>query len=280
MGVSLEQPNSFLKGGKAAMKKVFSFIVFVLMVFLILSFLSDVGFAKMPKKAWLWMLPGRPPRAYLSNEVYLHSSYEYPGVNVSSPIVKLIARTDEHIDLIAKTTTTWLGDGGISVTTHTLLNVTSTFAETVHTQFGAAPRNLIATFDGGAMQSTGTCLVTGLDARGNEITETLVVWDFVNADNYGVKAFSKITSSVWTLTVSTIGSDTSLFCQLGTGDVIGLRGDIGLTTHFYKGTVDVVDETGSFTVNAIYDTWTHSDVPDASDDYILYYKCDSETNPR
>jgi len=263
------------------MKKIISFMSLVLIVTLLILMLSpEFSFAKSSKKKWLENLPGVPPRLYMGNEVYFHTSRTYPGVNMSSPVVKLIARTDEYIDLVAKGSTTITGIAGIAVSTHTLLNVTSTWAQTVHTQIGTAPRNLIATFDAAADASTGTCVVTGLDARGNEISETLVVWERVSTANYGVKAFSIITQTVWTLTLAPSETSATLTCQLGTGDLMGLMGDVMLTTHFYKGTVDATDETSSFTINATYDTWTHSDIPDGADDYILFYKCDSEFTAR
>lgn len=261
------------------------FLLLILVVFLILTFLSNVCVAKKSKKAWLEDLPGRPPRLPVGKDTYLHNSLAYPGINVSSGITKVHAEIDSWTNLPVKSS---ISVRSVLIATNTLVSGASTWAETLHTQMDV-PRNIGVSIDeneeglfSSSNSITFTCAITGEDARKNTITETVTSSATINYSN---NAFSKITGTVWTITspASDLGTNSDLAnirYNIGTGDKIGFMGDIDSTSEFYKCTVAYVDETGSVTANAQYDTWTHSDVPDGSDDYIIYYILNSEANPR
>lgn len=206
-------------------------------------------------------------------DAYVNGDLEVDGQFYATEIM---AKMDTWDNLEIKSTTTLAGAAGITISTGPLNTITTDFAETQFTQT-LFPRNVAVSVDKATVNLNITCVITGLDARGNSVTETLTITSSTVV-YYGRRAFSKITAM--SLDSTSTNASTDLKINVGTGDWIGLLGDIDATTDVYKAVVQTsttkADETTSVTVDATYDTWTHSDVPDGEDDYYIYYRANAE----
>ena len=262
------------------MKKFFSFVRFFLIVLMALLFISGLGFAKKSKKAWLNDMPGKPPRAYLSKYVYMYSDSDNPGVNVSSSIVKLAMKSTLWIDPPAASSSAVSGVLGIEISTATLVGGTSVLVLADLTQPGISI-NLTVGFD----EETSTvtyCTVRfdGVNGLGVATYENIIAT--AGATTVGNVAFATISTVTVGALPTEVGTvtDSTFKLMIGIGEKLGLKGDIQSSDDLVKGTVDGVDETDDFTLDSDYDTVTHSDPPDASDDWLLDYFYNSVGNPR
>jgi len=191
-------------------------------------------------------------------------------------------------NLAAKTTYSFLA-AGVAVTTSTLVAMTTGFDWSGFTQVGNVARNLCCYLDidpandETAVTSTHTMTLTwtltGKGMYGQSLSESLQTVGFGKVA-LSSQAYASITNIFVTLVSapSDFGNDAdldSVKLLVGNGDLIGLSGDIDAAADLFKGTVNGVDETSDFTANATYDTWTHSDVPDGSDDFVVWFYSNS-----
>ena len=106
------------------------------------------------------------------------------------------------------------------------------------------PRNLTVTVtDDNDSITGGTLTITGLDARGEAVSEVL---NIANGKTLtGTKIFGSVTSAVIAGTTGTAASGTDVLI-IGVGNVIGLPADIGVTAavkHVYLGGTRVASPT-------------------------------------
>jgi hypothetical protein len=184
--------------------------------------------------------------------------------------VGLFALKDHWENLPAKSTIAYCS---VTVATGTLLSPTSTFQTNYHTQ-PAVPRNVVVSYDTVTGDSAPdwvrcSCTVTGKDARNNTISEVIV--STYGTTTAGKKAFISITSSVWSITLSqTTGS--TLRCNMGSGDVFGLMGDLASNTSGYKVVESYSPQAlNTYTFDSANDTWKPTNVPNGTYDYDIYY---------
>lgn len=202
----------------------------------------------------------------VSSEVYISGSN---GLKVDNGI---LAKCDSWDNLPAKSSVCIVS---VTISTNTLDGKTSAYAQGYVTQPANVPRNIGVMFDNGTDGDLACNItITGKDARGNTISEVIVAT--TNAMTYGNYAFSRVTGfTIGAALTGSVGSAETLRFNIGDSDKIGLLGDIRTSDDFYKAVVQTattcVDETSSVTISATYDTWTHSDVPDAADDYWIFY---------
>jgi hypothetical protein len=196
-------------------------------------------------------------------------------INTRLVATEIMAKCDSWDNILAKSTFSISGIAGIVITTATCVSDKYYIRPADITQVAGVPRNLMFNF--ATAGSTATAITEGLDARGNRISQshTICGRTLAVAGDY---AFSLIYGSTLTITK---GIDASITLFIGDSDKIGLMGDIDATTDVYSvktrtSTATWADETSSVTVDATYDTWTHSDVPDAADDYLVFYRANSE----
>lgn len=231
---------------------------------------------------------------YQFNDLYIDGvanidDLQADAATITDPIISnLVMKYDTWVDLAVKSS---ISVCNIAITTATLDGATSAQLVSAHTQMGGGvvPRNIAVSVDFYQEHvSTSwirlSCVLAGYDARGNAISETVLSSQAVH---YSLNAFSYVETSTWEFLatagdwgVAGLGANyVTVNLNLGTGDKIALLGNINGTTRgtdIMWATVDAADEFGSFTFNATYDTWTHSDVPDGSDDFGLGYLVDSK----
>lgn len=160
----------------------------------------------------------------------------------------------------------------VEISTGTLVNETSSWAETYMTCF-APPRTIGASIDeanaypesllGTTNYMYGTVTLTGYDAKYEAISEVVIAT--AGIVTYSLNAFSRITSAVWTLTDCNNSKDEELAlvkCNLGTGVKLGLCRDVRAVSDVF-----LIDENGT----GIRPTSSHIDV--------TYDTVDFETDP-
>jgi len=134
-----------------------------------------------------------------------------------------------------------------------------------------APRNLTLTVtDGNASITEFTITVTGVDAKGNTVTE---VWVFSDGlVQTGDVAFATVTSVVIT---DLAGAGVGDLVDVGIGSKLGLSNIIYATGYVYKVTRNAADyPTASYTVNATYHTVDMSIGAGivGGDDYTVWFR--------
>lgn len=161
----------------------------------------------------------------------------------------------------------------ISISTASLVGSTTTTGGITQP---AACRNIriVAAFGTSTATSTitGSSVLTGYDARGESQTETI---SFSTTTGTGVKAWSKISSFVTTISTYTTATGVESTCKIsiGTGDTLGLNNDITSYTDVYKIVETQADVTPtSSNISATYNTYTPADVPDGTSNYEVHYK--------
>lgn len=152
---------------------------------------------------------------------------------------------------------------------------TSTWAETVCGVF-TPPRNIGVSFDavsgyaGGEVFCYGTALITGTNAKGYAISETVV--STFGAVNYSNNAFSRITSVYWVITSSECPV-TGLKFNVGTGVKLGLAGNLSSTADVYAVNENATGiRLGSIAAlfDATYDTYDPSTDPAGTPREVWY----------
>ncbi len=221
----------------------------------------------------------------VTGDLFVKGSFVSSGTFVVTgdiTVSSLTVKTELYTSLAAKSTFYVTGADGINISTNTIDSTTTPLPDTTSYAFGAEfTQNPIArnySFRWITLNALRTNItITGYDASGSVQTEVVEVTTGATAvSNY---AWARGTTF---LIGSVLGpcTETAATVQLniGNGDKIGLLGDIpgGGTSICFRGFVDGSDELSSFTFNSTYDTWTHSDVPDSSDNYDISYRVGSE----
>ncbi len=124
----------------------------------------------------------------------------------------------------------------------------------------AIPRNLRCVFD--AAWDGGDVTIVGTDQYDNDVTE--VIADVAGTTVVGVKIFKTITS----ITKQTVGVASAKPVSVGTGDKLGVVGNLSGTAAVL--TVDGTAE--AVTVDATYDGFSPTTAPDGAKDYVLIAK--------
>ncbi len=144
-------------------------------------------------------------------------------------------------------------------------------------QIGDAPRNIYFDFSSCAASSA-TVTYCGLDNLGEPFSSTQIIGNITDANTNDI-AVSVVYGA--TITFNTgYAQDADVIICVGTGDKIGFLHDIDSSSSVRSAKVQTsttwAGEVGSLTINATYNTWLHSDVPDAADDYRIMYTANSE----
>jgi len=247
----------------------FMFLTFTFFLILILVLSPEFVFAKKTKASWLHDLPGLPGRAYLSKDIYLHSSSDYDGVNVSSHITKLIATQNTWVDLPAKST---FSVYNVDTTTGTWISDLLTLNRSDFTQPGV-PRSLRVTFSSGpAMYCYATVALEGYNAR-NEL-----VWETVTSTSGAFTETSNAYGLLVGATVTMVDNNiSSLEFDIGTADKIGATGKIN---DFFNASEDYVQQsTATYTIDRTYSTIAPNTTPNGAVDFRWIYIIDSEAKP-
>lgn len=132
------------------------------------------------------------------------------------------------------------------------------------------PRRLVWAFDSHAQITAYTIVFTGIDAKGNTISETITEasgWSGTTNN-----AFAIITSIIMTSRTGTGAADTM---DIGTSDVVGLSNDIKTASWVYKVKKNNADYASvSYTAEAVYDTVDLSTggAITGGDDFTIWYK--------
>ena len=140
------------------------------------------------------------------------------------------------------------------------------------------PRNVTLTCDDSAGTWTGNLTVTGVDINGDAITEDIAFTN--NTTTPGLLAFARVDSLA-----ADAQNDANGNWEVGFGDVIGLAkplisraGAEAVVMEIEAGTVMAADAiTGTFVDAATAGpngTYEPATVPDASNDYAVYYEYD------
>lgn len=160
-----------------------------------------------------------------------------------------------------------------TVSTTTLVAAGTSYSLAVGDYSNSAyPRNVVAAIAVGAGSSTttiaGTLVITGTDARGNAIVESLSVSTTTATGNY---AYSSITAMALSVTSLSPTTSASAYVSIGTGVKIGLANNLDAAGDIRK-----VNEAGTatttYTANTTYNTITFVNAPDGSKDYKVTYK--------
>lgn len=165
---------------------------------------------------------------------------------------------------------TWSATGE-NVSIHSIVDPAAKTTNTVHAAVAAnaanafpgpitapaIPRNVRAVF--AASYDGGDITVVGTNQYGAAVTE--VIADAAGTTVEGVKIFKTITS----ISKETVGA-TANTVSIGFGDKMGVVGDVANAKSFVM-TVDGVAENA--TVDATYDAFTPTTVPNAARDYVL-----------
>ena len=195
-------------------------------------------------------------------------------LTVSGGIIQV---REQLIDYAAASATN-IVDSDVSTATLVLGATSWTVGDTRVTNI-LEPRNVTADVDFSRAEATttvtGTLVVTGTNAQGTSTTDTLTI--STNAAT-GVVAFSQITSVAWTITAisggdTATGSTDDGNLEVGSGNVIGLANGITAAADVYKVIEDGAD-ISTYTANATYNTIDFATDPDASNDYVIYYRAD------
>jgi hypothetical protein len=121
--------------------------------------------------------------------------------------------------------------------------------------------------------------VTGTDIDGNALTETITVAQTA-AQAVGVKAFATVTQIDFPA-----ADGTAALLEVGIGNAIGLAKPIksraglaALILEIEAGSVVTTGVVADAATGAPKGTYTPSTVPDAANDYAVYYEYDASTN--
>lgn len=227
-----------------------------------------------------------PYNANSRNTLYMQKLYVNEITSADNGYAS-VAR-DEWTNLAAKSSQTYVSAVPIVVLASTLNSGTTLWASLALQN--DVPRTVgvqwCVTFATNAFIAPIT--VTGYDARYQAISEVIVATCSVMT--YGNYAFNKITSVLigqcthYGLGGSDGGGNSpelgwdgtgKMGLFIGTGDKIGLLKDVDSSTDVKVALVNtggvIADEVAALTINATYDTWTLTDVPDGADDYTLIY---------
>ena len=123
------------------------------------------------------------------------------------------------------------------------------------------PRNISIT---NSANSTGDVVITGVDAKGNSVTDTITI--VTGGTGYGVVAFATV--SKITIPATVANPDT---ISVGISDKLGLSNIIYATADVYKVKVNNADDPTIGTVNTTYDTVDCAAI-NAGDDITIWYK--------
>ena len=132
------------------------------------------------------------------------------------------------------------------------------------------PRTLSGHFDAHAQITAYTIVITGVDAKGNTVTETFTEaaspWDFETSN-----AYATVTSIIMTTRTGTGAGDTM---DIGITDVLGLSNVIYETGDVYKIKKNAANAVvAGAQVNATYDTYDMSVITlAATDDFTIWYR--------
>jgi hypothetical protein len=131
------------------------------------------------------------------------------------------------------------------------------------------PRTLSGHFDSHAQITAYTIVITGVNARGNTVTETKTEadgWDWETNN-----AFATITSIIMTARTGTGAGDTM---DIGITDVLGLSNDITSTSDVYKIKKNAANAiVAAAQVNVTYDTYDMAVIGlAAGDDFTIWYR--------
>ncbi len=132
------------------------------------------------------------------------------------------------------------------------------------------PRTLSGHFDTHAQITAYTIVFTGVDAKGNIVTETFTEaaspWDFETVNSY-----STITSIIMTARTGTGAGDTM---DIGITDVLGLSNNIYATADVYKIKKNNANAVVAVAqVNATYDTYDMAVIGlGGTDDFTIWYR--------
>jgi len=175
------------------------------------------------------------------------------------------------IDLADTSATAFQNATSVSTTTLVASATTYTLAKGDFTNI-IYPRNVIAKVDFAAGVATttvtGTCLITGTDARGNAQTETLTI---STTSVTGDRAYNSITSITWTVTAISGRTNTgNALLDVGSGNKIGLRNNITAAGDIQK-VIEAGALTTTYTLSTTYDTITFVNAGDGSKDYHILY---------
>lgn len=252
-----------------------------LVIFLMLTVFSTLSVpraeAGISLKAWLWMLPGN--KLYVRRDAYIGYDKVQYGVTLSTRMIAVSNEVDSWDAIPAKSS--WTVTAMIS--TGTLQSGTSTFAARYFT-LSPVPRDLGVSFD--LIYATNVVYanvtLSGIDSTGQFREEVVVSTN--GSITYSNFAWNTCTVAVGPISFPASSTDiqegktthgTNLPFNVGYGDKIGLSKEICQSTDVYKCSVRTnttwADETTDFTISADYNTWTLSDVPDAADDYLIYF---------
>lgn len=126
------------------------------------------------------------------------------------------------------------------------------------------PRNISIT---NSANSTGDVVITGVDAKGNSVTDTITI--STGGTAYGVVAFSTV--SKITIPATVANPDT---IEVGISNKLGLSNIIYATSDVYKIKKNNADATvATAQVNTTYNTYDMSVIGlSADDDFTIYYK--------
>ena len=131
------------------------------------------------------------------------------------------------------------------------------------------PRTLSGHFDSHAQITAYTIIITGIDAKGNTITETKTEangWDWETSN-----ALANVTSIKMTARTGTGAGDTM---DVGITDVLGLSNVIYATTDVYKIKKNNANATvAGAQVNITYDTYDFAVIGlAATDNFTIWYR--------
>ena len=163
----------------------------------------------------------------------------------------------------------------VGISSATLISVSTTWATGDFDARQITPRNFKvqvgSSTDGGAYNgaAVGTIVFTGTDSKGQAAVETVAISSNSTAGNV---AFASLSSIVCTMTTLGDAGCATPCINIGIADKLGLANDISATSSIYKVlAAGAVEQSGTYTANATYDTIKFSDVPDASNDYEIWY---------
>lgn len=123
------------------------------------------------------------------------------------------------------------------------------------------PRNVSIT---NSANSTGDVIITGVDAKGNSVTDTITI--STGGTAYGIVAFSTV--SEITIPATVVNPDT---ITVGVSDKLGLSNIIYASGDVYKVKVNNADDPTIGTVNTTYHTVDCATI-NAADDITIWYK--------
>lgn len=181
---------------------------------------------------------------------------------------EIVTMTDNWVNLPAKDTDSVKA---VTLSTPTLASNAKKYTRgdfTLSWNSAAVPRDIACRFacEVDSVVFYGTTALEGVNSRGELVSEVVVTtMGAANLSNYAYYGLYGATLTI------TYGSQIQYVeYDIGTGDKIGLKGDIDEASDI-RVCVNGLMEDDAVTVDLTYDTWTHSDVPDAADDYAVTY---------